>query len=116
MNEYEKKLVIDDKTYPDPFTLPKADFISESQNGMINWPPFILYGNCYKAYKYGLGICYIDLNVITKKEKVIDYSDVTLSRKSFGHQFPKILLYICIFKCKVTPSQRASYQALMFGQ
>lgn len=37
MNECKKKLVIDDKTYPDPFTLPKADFISESQNGMINW-------------------------------------------------------------------------------
>ena len=39
MNEYKKKLVTDDKTYQDPFILPKADFIRESQNGTINLPP-----------------------------------------------------------------------------
>ena len=52
MNEYKKKLVIDDKTYPDPFTLPKANFISESQNGMmINWPP-IYYMDIAKYLKH----------------------------------------------------------------
>ena len=51
LNNYKKKLVIDDITYPDPFTLPKANFISESQNGMINWPP-IYYMDIAKYLKH----------------------------------------------------------------
>ena len=36
---------------------------------------------------------FLHLNMITKKEKVTYYSDVTLPRKSFGQQIPKIPLY-----------------------
>ena len=106
MNECKKKLVIDDKTYPDPFTLPKADFICESQNGMINWSQ-IYYMDNAKYLKH--------VNVPGDLLHRLKYE----YKEGEGYQwfrcdFVKEILWsaisedspVCIFKCKVTPSQK----------
>ena len=108
LNEYKKKLIIDDKTYPDPFTLPKADFNGESQNGIINWPP-IYYMDIAKYLKH----INIPGDLLHRLE--YDYKEGK-GYRLFRCDFVKEIFWsaiskdspVCIFKCKVTPSQRTS--------
>ena len=35
-----KKLILDNKKFPDPLTIKKTEWISENKNEMLHWPPF----------------------------------------------------------------------------
>ena len=38
LNEYRKKLILDNEIFPDPLTVKKTQSISENQNRIPHWP------------------------------------------------------------------------------
>lgn len=108
LTEYKKKLIIDGVILPDPTTIKKSNWIGESDNDMLNWPP-IYYSDIAKfleqintpkellhrldcEYKEGKGYRYYACEFV----KEIFWTGISDNSK------------YCIIKCKVTPSQRTS--------
>ena len=107
--EYQAKLVVGGAVLPDPFSI-KSGWTGETTEGMAKWPPLYFHDISEYLQSCNSDNLYHRLVNEYKEGKAYRYFACGWVKEIFIHTIAPTSKY-CVFKAKVTPSQRLSMKA-----